>query len=549
MAGRIEPPRNRRPRGVDLYDEKRNGRYEQRPPRRAPARGNSPKRNASPAPQNSKRKRPKLPSRRGMSFSAKFVVALFFGFVLIYMGRSIHAFLEPSIDITTLRLGNMESQQSQPGIIIRDEVVFQAGRDGRIVFDVQESERVREGILVASIRDIDALSRNEQDMALLEREIINVHEMRHATQSDPLVERVNANLQSRMDRSMHHHMQMNLSEVYSLLDTLTQITHNRNNMMISESLHARNDLNRQHDLLTAQLEFNSNDIYASRSGIMSPIIDGFESRDGFTPRTMYGLNREQVRMRIDHEAIIPGREVQAGDDVFKIVGNTWYVATWMPNEMTQGFTVGTERTIYLENAVTGRFERMPMRIYHINHMHRETFVIFQSSRNVIEFLNQRNVNIRITDNVQSGFRIPSSAIATRRFYRIPLTHIHGNDENLSVLHRTDDGIISVSVQISEQTDTDVYILEDSFPFTEGISLIPVIPTELHHIISDADIRIVRGVYRTNTNVALFSEVNIEGETLEAGGHIMLDPLRNPHIRQFDSIVTDASMVRQGQVVR
>jgi hypothetical protein len=530
-----------------LYDERReqrkNREYEPRS-----RRGENPPQSQRKRPAK-QRKKPRLPARRGMSFSAKFVVALFFAFVIVYMGRSAHNFFSPNVDIMTLRLGNMESSQSVQGIIIRYETVFQAPRDGRIVFDVQESERVRDRVLVASIRDIDAYARNEQDMAQLEQEIANVHDMRHATQTDPLVERVNANLQIRMDRSMHHHMQNNLSEIYSLLETITQITNNRNNMIINESLHARTDLNRRHGNLSELMEMNSSDIYATGSGIMSPIIDGFENRDGFTPDTMQTLNREQVRMRIDNEAIVPGREVQAGDDVFKIVGNTWYVAAWMPIDMVHGFSVGEERPIYLENAVTGRFERVPMRIHLMNPGHRETFIIFRSTRNVIEFLNQRNVNIRITDNVQSGFMVPTSAIATRRFYRIPLTHIHGIDENIYLLHRTEFGTQPVQIEIFNTSETHAYILEDNFSLSELDSLVPVDMSGLPHIISDGDIKIVRGVYRTNLNYAEFREVNIEGEILDAGGNVLLDPARNPNIRQFDTIVTDASMVRQGQVVR
>jgi hypothetical protein len=217
----------------------------------------------------------------------------------------------------------------------------------------------------------------------------------------------------------------------------------------------------------------------------------------------------------------------------------------------QGFNVGADRAIYLENETTGRFERMPMRIYYINQSHgREALVIFRITRNVIEFLNQRNVNIRITDNVQNGFMVPSTAIVTRRFFRIPNTHIHGVDDYF-IMHRHDYGIQPIPVYIHERTALYAYVLEDTLPFLheEIVSIVPVDPTDFHHFITEADIRIVNGVYRATLNYADFREVNIEGELLEAGGAVMLDPARNPNIRQFDSIVTDASMVRQGQVVR
>ncbi|MCL2200273.1 MAG: hypothetical protein FWB80_15285, partial [Defluviitaleaceae bacterium] len=494
--------------------------------------------------------RMKAPPRRGMSPSAKVVVALFFCFVAAYMAHVAIRFFSQDVDMMTLRLGNMEMQQSIPGIIIRHEEVFHANRDGRVVFAVQEFDRVREGVAVASIQDIDAVHRNEQERAQLQQEIMRVHDMRHATQTDPMIERVNANLRSIMSRNMHHHMNSNLSDIYTLLDTLTQITRNRNDMIIEESMHVRNELSRQYGVLAAQRELSSNYLYAAHSGIMSTIIDGYEGR--FTPANMRHLNREEVRTTVPHEAIIPGREVEEGDEVFKIVGNTWYVAAHFPNEIARTFTAGTERQIFLENAVTGRFERIPMRVeFKAEGGHTHTLVILRSTRNVIEFLNQRNVNIRITDNVQSGFTIPSSAIATRRFFRIPFTHIieSVDGESYFIQHRRDDMLQLKSIHISERTSTHAYILEDSLLLFPGDSLNPTDPTDILHIVSEVDINIVRGVYVTTLNFADFRVLDIDIEQMETGGPVLVDPSRNTNIRQFDTIALDAGLVRQGQVVR
>lgn len=538
MAVTRRPPQRRRPPLVDFYHERRDERRTSSP------RSKSTRRTGPPPPRRGKKTR--LPTRKGVPFSATLVIALFFGFVVVYMALRAYGFFTPSINIMTLRLGNIEVQQSAPGMIVRYEQVFRADKDGRVVFMVSEFDQVRDGVAVASVRDIEAVNQNDQALALLQQEIIGVHEMRHATQSDPMVERVNVNLRNRMDRSMHHHMQMNLFEVYALLERLSQITYNRNRMIIDESLNVRSDLSRQYDRLNAQRGMNLNDIYATHTGIMSPTIDGFEDR--FTPANMRDMTREEVRMNVDLEAIIPGREVKAGDEIFKIVGNTWYVASWMPNEMVQGFNIGAERVVFIENTATGRFEPVTMRIHAINYGHLDTFVVFRSTRYVINFLDRRNVNIRLVDNIQSGFMIPLSAIATRRFFRVPLTHIHGV-EDYFIMHRTDYGLQPVPVHVYERTETCAYILEDTISLLQGDAIAPVDPNEKHHIIFETDVRIVRGVYRTTLNYADFRVINIEGGTVNGVDHILLDPARNPLIRQFDTIVTDAAMVRQGQVVR
>ena len=479
---------------------------------------------------------------------ATMVIALFFGFVIAYMGLRAYGVFTTNVEIMTLRLGNMADQQSVPGMIIRYEEVFYASRDGHVLLNVQEFERVRAGVRVAEIRDVEAAARTEEEWERLQREVMGVHEMRHATSADPVIARVNTDLRNRVSQGMHHHMQTNLSDIYALKNTLTEITENRNRVILNESVHMRQDLSRQFDVLNLSNEMNLSDIYATHTGIMSPIIDGFETR--FTPENMRDMTREDVRRAIGHEAIIPNREVEEGDEVFKIVGsNTWYVATWMPHEMVHGLSYGSDRTIFLENTSTGRFEQVPMRVVHMDYQFHDAFMIFRSTRNIEDFLHQRNVNIRTTESVQNGFLVPPSAIATRRYFRIPLTHVHGI-ENYFVMHRRDEGVQPLPIDIHERSESHVYVLEDSISIMlfPGDALSPVDPINTLHIMSEADMQLVHGVYRTTRNFAEFRIVTLPAE-ISDGGNILLDPAINPSIRQFDSIVIDAAMVRQGQVVR
>ena len=85
---------------------------------------------------------------RGMSFSASVVSALFFGFVVVYLAWSAHAFFQPSIATEVVRMGEMEVGHLTPGVIIRHEEVFFAERDGRVETAIRDFERVRDGTLV-----------------------------------------------------------------------------------------------------------------------------------------------------------------------------------------------------------------------------------------------------------------------------------------------------------------------------------------------------------------------------------------------------------------
>ena len=535
--------------------------YDRRPPRNPRnSRGGSSRSHGSERMYRTPERRPERGTYRdartptkggssGMSFSASVVAALFFGFVVVYMAWSAYGFFQPSVVTEIVRMSTMESPTSVPGMIIRNEQVIYSPRSGYVIPFVGDFDRVREHDLVFTIRDRDsaALDRSVQNLANVEEQIIELHEMIPHTQADPAIAQINAYLLSAMDRSIHQFSHTNVQDIYTLLDRLNQRTANRNQFKINEAGGARADLRRDREILTQHLEAHVYNMYATRSGIMSPFVDGFESE--FTPANMHSLGQERVSFTIDAE-IAPRREVEVGDPVFKIVNNTWYVVSYMPPEMVRDFEVGQERTIYLENASTGRFEPVPMQVRYIEHLPRVRRIIFRSNRNVIEFLNQRSVNIRTTDSIQSGLKIPASAVTQRRFLRIPLTHLHSNIDGYYVLHRTgDEGMRPLFVTIYNRSTGYVYVpFDDSVNLRLGDIIVPVNREGTHHHLIEADIRVIRGVYRTNLGYADFRRVYFDGEIPEVDGPIILDPSRNPNLRQFDPIVTDASTVWQGKVI-
>jgi len=300
-----------------------------------------------------------------------------------------------------------------------------------------------------------------------------------------------------------------------------------------------------YDNLQLQRSLNSSEIYATRSGIMSPIIDGAEHI--FTMDNKRGLTREQVRFTIDPNTIVPSRDVQAGDPVFKIVGNIWYIATYIPNDLIQGWAAGDQRIVYVNNG--GVYEPMQMRVEQVDYGARgDSFVLLRNTRGGIDFLHQRNISLRITDNITRGFMIPSSAVATRSFFRVPFSHIHGSLDPY-VLLRTDYGIRTVPITIQETTENHAYIIVEESGLMPGDILSPSDILGPNLTLTHSDIQQEHGVFRTNLGVVEFRRIHFDEELLTAGAPILLDPARNREIREFDSIVTDASGVSEGDVVR
>lgn len=487
--------------------------------------------------------------RTSMPASVRLIAALFFVFVAVYMGRVIHSGLTPSVAVETVRMGNREAQRSVSGMIVRYEEVVHAPRDGQVFWAVANNERVRGGMLVAGIADVEAVERISHDRRILEEEMQRMNELRHHSAVDPAVQRINGNLQSAMNSSMHYFSTLNLSELNTLFSHLDNFTETRIRMIVADSHGAIGaEISRQHDQVMLQYGMSSTNIYSPNSGIMSNVVDGHENI--VTPENMTQLSRQQVAETVDHAAIFSARDVEAEDAVFKIVGNTWYIVVYMPNAMVTGFTQGADRQIFVQNATTGAYEPMTMRIMHIEQFATDSRVVFRSNRFVMDFLNQRNVSIRTTNYVSRGLQISTSAIATQRSIRLPLGHLHGHEGEEDFVYVVSEfGLRQVPVNILEMTAEHVYVLENATGLSVGDVIAPVSILEENFTIAPSAIREQHIVYRANLGYASPTPIVLDSEFSPNDAFTLLDPGTNPNLRQFDIIITEASSVKPGDIIR
>ena len=520
-------------------------------PRRRPAaslsrasRQRRPKINANVATARMMRNR-----RKGINYSVSVVSVLFFSFILVYLAWSAIQFFQPSVATEVVRMDMLEVQLFTPALIVRDERVYRADISGTVVSFVRDFERVREGDMIVSVlQDIDAVEAIQAARREIEDQAIGMHGRRFHTPAEIEIDRINTSLRGLMDSSMSDFSRLNMSELYLLSERLIEHTEFRNQTIINSIRPVLLDIDRELTHAEQVQDLHMHNIVASRGGLFSPFIDGLEYR--LTPFSVRDLSRADTLHVVDHAAIIPAREVEEGEPIFKIVGNTWYVAAYLPLSELEGFAVHQNRTIFLESEDTGRFEPINMRIVHMYTYVTDAFIIFRSSRNVDRFLNQRNVNVRIRDNIQNGLRIPTTAIATRNLVRVPTTHLHGVEGNHFVQRSIGEGVTErVNVFVNNVSEGYAYILNEGMLLAIGDVLAPFDLDYGHIVLFDINIITVRGVFRANLGVAEFTRIFLDEEIPDIGvGHVILNPARNRGIRQFDTIVTDASTVREGDLV-
>jgi hypothetical protein len=449
--------------------------------------------------------------------------------------------MAPTIPTEVVRMGTVDMPETISAIIIRDERVYYAPREGQIVFAVGEFERVRAGTRIASIQDMAAVAGINADMLALDHRAMQINAMRQ-DQADPGIARINNHIRGQVDNRAHSFTSHNFNDLFVLRDNLNQSISNRNQLIISGSLHAGGDYARQQAELLVRLGVHSTDMYARAGGIMTPILDGLENT--FTVENIPNLTREQLNFTPDAFPLFPAYNLQANDPVFKIVGNTWYIAAYIPNDMVGGFSTGQMRNIYVENPVSGEFAPLQMRVQQVVPGTRDSRVVLRSTRYVMDFLHQRTVNIRITQNVNTGLIIPNTAITTREFYIIPLPFLHGLLEH-SVLKYTGEGSVSIPVTVSEMAGPYVHIQGD----VAELNINDVLLDGLGGRHTLTQVRTVQGVYWANHGYARFRQIHTDTPVTDRGGTTLLCPVLNrATLREFDSIVVDANRVEEGDLI-
>ena len=484
---------------------------------------------------------------RAINRSTTFVAGLFFIFVLVYLLRTLFTFFNtPEIPVSMVRMGSVDAPVVVEGIIIRDETVYTAARDGVVHFYVNYYDRVRPGTVVASIQNLQEADGIQRSISQVELDLIRLQEVRgNLSAADPAIQRINGQISNMVDQRLSRHIQFNMSEVYSLRDAIVQNVNMRNQIIVAENLNAnvRAELGVNHQMLMNQLDANRLNVTVGGGGIIVPTVDGFEEQ--LTFQNMYYLNQNMTRQNIDFSQFLPRREVEYGDGIFKVVNsNIWYIAAHIPNDLVEDMNTRDTVTLYIE----GQREPLSVQVHNMEPGFQETFVIFRSTRYMHNFFDTRSIFFRTTDTVQDGLRIANTAITEEEHLIIPLSAIHeGDEDQLYVIRVIGYEDIKVPISsVSMQDDYFAFVLSKEHEIlSAGNTLRERGKPDSTRIITEQPLT---GVFRVNNGIATFATIYIRPEDPVGGVYTIINPALNPSLRLYDHIVTDAALVRHGDIV-
>ena len=491
--------------------------------------------------QNKKIYRAKKKSKpRNIHIISKLFTITIFIIIISYFSLSIFKSLnkEP-IDYETIEYGSIDDTTQVKGIIIRDEVVYKANKNGILTFNNSENERVKKGEIIASVKNEEAIKTTEDDIALINEKILQLQEQR-----DELsifyedVKKIDTQIQSVLDKSINNLSTYNISEIYEIKDNINKKLTIRNQMLLSENTGSIQELSAQKASKEIKVNQNTQNIVSNDSGIISYYTDGLE--EVFTFETKDNLTKEQTLMQPENEQEYKVNILE-GEAVFKIVrDNNFYIASYIKTENISNWTEGETRYIYIND--NGNLKQLEIIIEKIDIGEKESYVLMKSNKNMIDFIDKRNITFELS-KPKEGFKISLDAIAEEELLKVPTSYIV--DNNVTKKSSTGE-LITVPIKLSGQDDNGEYTYVSISPGIIDIGDYIINPQtnqeqQLNEIFTK------KGIYVVNSGIYTFKNINTEG-AVQNDQFIILEPSKNTNIKLYDRYAPNVSVVNGEEIV-
>ena len=412
--------------------------------------------------------------------------------------------------------GSLTSNSIYKGIALRAEEIVPCTNAGYVNYFTREGERVGVGNLVYTIDETGRLS-----------DFINANESGENSLSEEDLSEVRPEITScpsRFDRKQ-------FTDVYNFKYSVEGTVLKLANYNILENVSALNDASN-----TALINY----CYASKSGIVTYFVDGYENLRLEDMTVEYFDLKEYEKNHLVNNELLAN-----GDPVYKLsTDEDWSIIIHVEDETLAEQLVEEEyvEVKFLKNQYTswGKTEAFTNEAG-------DTFVELSFTNSMVTFCTDRFIDIELLLEEEKGLKIPNSAIVEKEFFIVPKEYVTkgGNSGNSGVLLETydEEGNAStefVETTIYEETDTEYY-LDDSV-LHAGSYIIKPESTQKHAVSKTGSLI---GVYNINKGYADFKQVSILYQNEE---YSIVKSNTAYGLNVYDHIVLDATMVNDNDFI-
>lgn len=286
---------------------------------------------------------------------------------------------------------------------------------------------------------------------------------------------------------------------------------------------------------------------AETDGTVVYTIDGYENyKADDISEDWFDLSRYQGQSHVSND------EVRAGDPIYKLVtSEEWKLA--VPVTDSQFAKLSTMTSVKVKFLKDGQTQNGTIETKQIQGKN-YAFITLQNG--MARYAQERFLQVELVTNIESGLKIPNTAIAKKEFYRIPAEYkTNGGDSNTPGVLREvvqSDGTVSTEfIALSLYTDPQEELKEGEMPscyYADQNKLkagdVLVAPDSQNRY-TVKDTGTLRGVYNLNQGYAVFRLICVKDQNDE---FTVIEEGTVSGVDLYDYIAADASTVKENQIM-
>jgi hypothetical protein len=399
------------------------------------------------------------------------------------------------------------------GIILRDETIITTDKEGYISYYVGDGERVGKNAPVYSLDEngdiFELLTSEETDSSMNKKDWYEVR--------------------SDITQFRKDYDDSNYSAV-------SDFKYDMENTMLE--LKNVNMLKNIKSILKANGKSDSFKIVKStQSGVISYCFDGMEdlTADDITTDSFRKKDYQRTQLR-------SSQQVTSGAAVYKMVSEeSWEVVV----ELTQSQyeKLSDKEKINITFVKDNLSTTAGVSCYEKEEHY---FAVLSLDKYMIQYLNERYIEVELSINSAEGLKIPNSSIVTRSFYKIPKAYYRENEDGQTGVYREvyqENGEMEAVFTQAEkmyEDEKNVYIDTEAVP---SGSVLHREDSEKTYVV--AQTKDIEGVYNVNNGYCVFRRIE---KVYENSDYTIVAKETEDGISVYDHIVLNASLVEDGDII-
>lgn len=443
-----------------------------------------------------------------------------FGVIFIYV--LIHVVMALRVErlaIYEVQNSYIDTNITTTALIVREEKLINADSSGYVSYYVRDGEKIGKNKTVYTIDETGSVYDQLKDANSDELEMSN----------EALTE-----VRTRISTYENYFDYSDFSELYNFKYDIENAVLELTNEALIEQLTALDDNT------TSVATYKK--VSTTDSGIITYYKDGYEN---FNVKSFKAKDVDKSTYK--KTTLKTGEIINSGDPVYKLVtSENWQLVAPITKEEATRLEEKDTIEINISNSSKNIICNFELKQQDNKH-----FAIISLSQQMVNFINERYIDIVIFMEQNNGLKIPNTSITEKKVYKIPIDFLsNGSDsaekEFFNVKMLDDKGEVTV-----KQVNPDIYITDDKYCYVDPNDFADddvIINTDTNETIAlaSADTSKIEGVYCVNQGVASFRCIDV----LFQDDEYTIVKADVPYsIAWYDRIVLNQSTVTENQIIK